>query len=124
MSSTYVENFVTLLRALGLVEGSYKPFPGNPLTSDDTANLIDYSNHYGSGFLGAAMDTTLNASGPGSSYVNATTFHSGDTSTDTQCLVELYDPPQLTDEAFWSFDSTAAAVYRYRRQQSVNLGSW
>ena len=123
MPSTYVENFATLLRALGLVEGTYKLFPGDPLTSDNTTNPIGYSDYYGSGFLGTPVDTTFNASSPDLSYINATTFHPA-MGGDPQCPVVSYDSPQLTSETFWSFDPTTAAIYRYRRQQSVNLGSW
>ena len=122
-SSTYIGNFVTLLRALSLVEGSYKPFPSNPLTSNSTASSTGY---YPSGFLGAPVDTTFNASDPGTNY-NATSFYppvGGDIGADIHCSVVSYDSPPLPNQSFWSFDSITATVYRYRRQQSVNLGSW
>ncbi|KAF8546974.1 glycoside hydrolase [Imleria badia] len=122
-SSMYVEKFTTLLRALSLVEGTYKPFPSNPLASNSTASPMDYSNVYGSGFLGTPVDTTFNASDPGLSY-NATPFYPGDIGADTRCAVVSYDPPPLVNQTFWSFDSVTATIYRYRRQQSVNLGSW
>lgn len=117
MSSTHVENFATLLRALSLVEGSYKPFPSNSLTSNITASSMGYSHFYGSGFLGAPVDTTFNAT---PSYPAM----GGTIGSDAQCSVVSYDSPSLANETFWSFDPVAATVYRYRRQQSVNLGSW
>lgn len=117
MSSTHVENFATLLRALSLVEGSYKPFPSNSLTSNITASSMGNSHFYGSEFLGAPVDTTF----------NATPSHpamGGTIGSDAQCSVVSYDSPSLANETFWSFDPVAATVYRYRRQQSANLGSW
>ena len=125
-SSTYVEKFVILLRALGLVEGSYKPFPGNPLTSNNTASSMGYSDYYGPGFLSPPVDRTFNASDAGLGY-NATAVHpsmGGGIDTDSQCSVVSYDSPSLANQSFWPFDSTTATIYRYRRQQSVNLGSW
>ena len=124
MSLTYAENFPALLRTLRLVEGSLKPFPSNTLTSS-TTSAMGYSNFYGAGLLGTPIDATFNVTGPGLSYINVTTFHPaiGD-GTSAQCPVVSYDSPPLTNQNFWSFDSTAAAVYRYRKQQSVNLGSW
>jgi hypothetical protein len=79
-----------------------------------------------SGLLSAPVDTTFNASGPGLNY-NSTSFYpgmGGDIGADTQCAVAPYDSPPLPSESFWSFDSITATAYRYRRQQSVNLGSW
>ncbi|KAF8447349.1 glycoside hydrolase [Boletus edulis BED1] len=124
-SSTYAENFVTLLRALSLVEGSYKPVPANPLTSNSTAGS-GYSDFYGPGTLGVPVDTTFNVSDPGLGF-NSTSFHpasGGAIGADTQCPVVLYDSPPLANQTFWPFDPVTAAIYRYRRQQSVNLGSW
>ncbi|KAG9313350.1 glycoside hydrolase superfamily [Chiua virens] len=119
--STYVENFVTLLRALSVVEGSYKPSPiSNLLANNSTANTLGYGNLYNPGFSSALADTAFNASGVSLSSLSS----SGGINTSTQCSVVPYNPPPLLNQAFWSFDSTAAAAYRYRRQQSVNLGSW
>ena len=43
---------------------------------------------------------------------------------DPECHVEPYNTPQVTQQEFPPFDSESAYVYRYRQQQSVNLGSW
>jgi hypothetical protein len=40
------------------------------------------------------------------------------------CYVEPYSGPGVIDVTFPPFDPAAANVYRYRQQQSVNLGSW
>ncbi|OBZ75975.1 Glucan 1,3-beta-glucosidase 3 [Grifola frondosa] len=45
-------------------------------------------------------------------------------SLDETCKVEPYDPPPVSDQNFPPFDQAKANVYRYRQQQSVNLGSW
>ena len=126
MSSTYTEGFITLLRALSLVEGSYKPSPSNPLPGNGTTNTIVYSNFDGSGFFGTLVDPTFNTSGPGPGYMTATSNPAMgvDIITDEQCPEVSYDSPQLINQFFAPFDPTAAAVYRYRKQQSVNLGSW
>ncbi|KAF8894654.1 glycoside hydrolase superfamily [Infundibulicybe gibba] len=46
------------------------------------------------------------------------------TENSTECTVVPYLSPPVYVPAFPSFDPAAAQVYRYRRQQSVNLGSW
>jgi len=40
------------------------------------------------------------------------------------CSVDPYDAPSVGDQVFSPYDQTTAHVYRYRQQQSVNLGSW
>ncbi|KAF8810115.1 glycoside hydrolase [Phlegmacium glaucopus] len=43
---------------------------------------------------------------------------------DPECHVEPYNAPQITKQTFPPFDPAIAHIYRYRQQQSVNLGSW
>lgn len=40
------------------------------------------------------------------------------------CTVEPYDPPPILNQEFPPYDQTSSNVFRYRQQQSVNLGSW
>ena len=40
------------------------------------------------------------------------------------CTIEPYPSVPITRPVFEPFDAKIADVYRYRRQQSVNLGSW
>ncbi len=40
------------------------------------------------------------------------------------CQVDTYNAPAVGMQDFPAFDSEQATVYRYRQQQSVNLGSW
>jgi aryl-phospho-beta-D-glucosidase BglC (GH1 family) len=42
----------------------------------------------------------------------------------SSCFVTPYSPAPLSTPAFAPFDSKTATIYRYRKQQSVNLGSW
>lgn len=42
----------------------------------------------------------------------------------SDCYVEPYDAPTVDDQDFPPYDQTESNVYRYRQQQSVNLGSW
>jgi hypothetical protein len=47
------------------------------------------------------------------------------TSTGNQgCAVQPYSPPPIPDQVFPPFDRKQSSIYRYRQQQSVNLGSW
>ncbi len=43
---------------------------------------------------------------------------------DDSCTVERDTSPPLAPQTFSPFDQAKATVYRYRQQQSVNLGSW
>lgn len=40
------------------------------------------------------------------------------------CNVEDYDPPDVPVPTFASYDEKMANFFRYRKQLSVNLGSW
>lgn len=40
------------------------------------------------------------------------------------CTVAPYDPPPILSQTFPPFDEAKANIFRYRKQQSVNLGSW
>lgn len=40
------------------------------------------------------------------------------------CMVEPYVAPDVLSQTFPPFDPVKANVYRYRQQQSVNMGGW
>ncbi|PPQ67653.1 hypothetical protein CVT25_012681 [Psilocybe cyanescens] len=42
----------------------------------------------------------------------------------SSCVEQSYDSPPILSQAFPPYDQTTANVFRYRQQQSVNLGSW
>lgn len=46
------------------------------------------------------------------------------TSSSDACAVDSYTPPPPVCPEFAPFDNKIASIYRYRKQQSVNLGSW
>ncbi|WVF72888.1 hypothetical protein IAT40_007706 [Kwoniella sp. CBS 6097] len=76
--------------------------------SDDTANTNSdtSSNSTDSSTVSAHADVSLSSS-----------------STDS-CAVTPYSPAPVTLEPFAPYDASKALIYRYRQQQSVNLGSW
>ena len=95
--------FGALLRTLSLTQGLYKPTPSpagpstysQPLASDDSPAYNEY---------------------PYNSSVSI--------SDDSCSWMPRYNAPPLDDQVFLPFDQAKATVYRYRQQQSVNLGSW
>jgi len=109
-----MQNFTTLIQSLGLTPGLFKPSPGLATTAGSSwNNSSDYA------FLNAAPNNSLPAMGP---YANlqASDYYK----TTGSCDPEPYHPPPVTDQVFAPFDSAKATIYRYRQQQSVNLGSW
>lgn len=111
--------FGALLQTLNLTQGRYKPEPTLALLdvkqgigADSVANLTlshDLVQPEAAGFL------------PGEPLV----LSSGDVYTQNNpCNVPTYNAPPVDLQTFPPFDQAKANVYRYRRQQSVNLGSW
>ncbi len=94
-------NLTALLQSLGLTQGLFKPIPG----------------------LSAQGQV---ASGNPHSPAVPIRVSSGDSAqTDNDpCYREPYYPAPLGEQTFPPFDQAKANVYRYRQQQSVNLGSW
>ncbi|KAI0647228.1 glycoside hydrolase [Trametes meyenii] len=108
-------NFTLLLQSLGLMQGTFKPVPtshvgdvGIPSQSKLAAppSASDFGDNYQSHALGNA---------PGLGDFNKVA---------SDCTPRLYDPPDLGNPTFPPFDTAKATIYRYRQQQSVNLGSW
>ena len=60
----------------------------------------------------------------GTSYPVYHPFQARAQPNDPECHVEPYNAPQITQQTFPPFDPESAYIYRYRQQQSVNLGSW
>ena len=100
-----VQQFSALLQSLNLTAGLFKPTPGPPLFS---------ALGNGSSFdpLGILDNTSVASSDP-------LGFN-----TEENCNPEPYSAPPIADQEFPPFDSAKAAIFRYRQQQSVNLGSW
>lgn len=112
------DGFSALLQTLSLTQGLFKPTVSSVVdTIGDVSTLLN----------GTATNTTgtlLGAGGGGqiNSFTGSTA--SSGTLDDAACQVEPYDVAGPIDETFPPFDEASANIYRYRQQQSVNLGSW
>ena len=100
-----VQQFNALLQSLNLTAGSFKPTPAPPLLSA----LGSGSSFDPFGIIG---NTSIASSDP------------LDFSAQGNCSPEPYLAPPIADQEFPPFDSAKATIFRYRQQQSVNLGSW
>jgi hypothetical protein len=100
-----VQQFSAFLQSLNLTAGLFKPTPGPPL-------LSTLGN--GSSFnpFGVLDNTSIASSDP------------LDFNAQENCSPEPYSAPPFDNQEFSPFDSAKAAIFRYRQQQSVNLGSW
>ncbi|KAI0780754.1 glycoside hydrolase [Trametes elegans] len=115
--------FSLLLRSLGLRQGLYKPEPSS------------YARHAPALQSKLAVPESISAGGPhpnanlGNNYqVQAVGNYAGPgsqlNSASGDCSVKPYNAPDMSGLTFPPFDPARANVYRYRQQQSVNLGSW
>ncbi|KAJ3519539.1 hypothetical protein NM688_g9287 [Phlebia brevispora] len=118
-------NLTALLQALSLTQVAFKPEP--------TSTVLDVEK----GSQAGIVSLVANLSHESTAQLDAASFHPGDSVTlDTvgdngnvyaqgnQCNVQTYNAPTVDFQTFPPFDQAKASVYRYRRQQSVNLGSW
>ncbi|KAI0692384.1 glycoside hydrolase [Cytidiella melzeri] len=121
-------NFTALLQTLSLTQGLLKPVPllgGLPV---DSKTAADGSTLAGLTSIGGTPGDTAN--------MNITPLSTSDTPPEDSgpddvgieekdpCAWRPYNPPPLGPQYFAPFDRDKATVYRYRQQQSVNLGSW
>jgi glucan 1,3-beta-glucosidase len=118
--------FSVLLQALGLSQGLSKPNPSAVETNvgpdvNQTTILSAPS------VLPTAADSTLgdvsNLQAQLASLPNLSPSQVLD-QIDSSCSIEPYNAPPSFELTFPPFDEATANVYRYRQQQSVNLGSW
>ena len=58
------------------------------------------------------------------SSVNSSSTQATYSVTDPRCVVDPYEVPPPTQFTFPPYRKADADVYRYRQQQSVNLGGW
>ncbi|KAH7915012.1 glycoside hydrolase superfamily [Hygrophoropsis aurantiaca] len=119
---TNVTAFNLLLQTLNLTQGFYKPTPKL------YATMSNFSSSSESEF-GPVRDLTNGILSPHRGFVSV---HSGPTTRpfagqdlrDPSCTIDPYDPPPILNQTFAPFNPLKATIYRYRQQQSVNLGSW
>lgn len=133
-----------VLSTLGLVSSITKPLPiiGGVASGllDTAGGLVNStagsSTGALSGLLGGAAGGILAATDVSG---NSTGIHAASTSDDSNndnsttvsvtsddsCSITPYTPPSpVLLESFPPYDASKALIYRYRQQQSVNLGSW
>jgi glucan 1,3-beta-glucosidase len=112
------DRFAALLHALGLSQGLFKPVPllASPAITTNTINGTHHSTANSSSNLHSHADIPPLLL----DNVNFQNLNQRDSS----CHVDPYDGPDISDQIFAPFDQTEANVFRYRQQQSVNLGSW
>jgi len=100
-----VQQFNTLLQSLNLTSGLFKPTPAPPLLSAlGNGSSFDPLGILGNISVASSVPLGFNVQG--------------------SCVPEPYSAPPITDQEFPPFDSAKATIFRYRQQQSVNLGSW
>lgn len=113
--------FSALLETLNLTQGSSKPDPGAfPTSNSAVHNATDTPGPIPSGSTSTVASFNKV---PGLSVLEALEPPPLTTAS-SSCNVEPYTAPPLTYQTFSEFDEGMANVYRYRQQQSVNLGSW
>ena len=108
-------NFSTLLQALRLSQGMSKPFPTfgaglEQIAPTSANNTQEDTQPFDSGYPRQATDHFLHPI-----LLDQTS---------TACSVQPYFSQDDGIPSFAPFDPAKATVFRYRQQQSVNLGSW
>lgn len=118
------EGFTALLQTLGLSQGRFKPVPSllvygpaNPEPAIDVINPFPHISNIPATNVSEYIYTHL----PFPTDVNSTRALD---KRNTPCQFNPYNAPVVEYQTFKPFDRTKANVFRYRQQQSVNLGSW
>lgn len=120
------DGFSALLQTLGLVQGLSKPTPGSAGYSvGGSTNIV---NETSSG-LGVPSPSVADLGDFQAQSVQVPSLLSPSTAqildqSDPTCRVDPYYTSFPLNQTFPPFDETKANVYRYRQQQSVNIGSW
>ncbi|CDO72882.1 Glycoside Hydrolase Family 5 protein [Trametes cinnabarina] len=113
--------FTVLLHSLGLSQGLFKPAPRTYPTTAQGLSKAAITSDESASHAGGGINYQLQSEDPG-------TIDKGepvdDAATSTGCMIDPYDAYDADEQGFSTFDQDKANVYRYRQQQSVNLGSW
>ena len=88
----------------------------SPTTSSSELNATD-SGDYSLASFGTATEPPESTS----PYITMDADSSGD---NANCSIQSYSPGPIPLDNFAPFDPSQAMIYRYRQQQTVNLGSW
>ena len=125
-----VSSLTQVLSGLGLVGALFKPV--GPLV-DTVSSTVQPALGPTVNPLIAPLGVSLIVSPPdhsnatdaaGNAATAARNAQPTSSSQDPECLVEAYEVPPPTSLTFPPFDKDQATIYRYRQQQSVNLGGW
>ncbi|KAL4253866.1 glycosyl hydrolase 5 (cellulase A) family protein [Abortiporus biennis] len=108
----------SLLQTLSLTQVLYKPTPDIRAIQGRTLDLntSDVNTLYTDSLERGDVDHSPIRRQPSSSYSHLLRR--------ADCTVQPYNPPTVDLQTFPPFDQARANVFRYRQQQSVNLGSW
>ncbi|KAF8061603.1 glycoside hydrolase superfamily [Lyophyllum atratum] len=110
-------SFSALLQALNLTQVSYKPDPSTfsaLATADNNSGPVLWPPIAHPKDRRARLMLFENTAEP--SPIARDEYN--------ECYVEPYSTPPLGNQVFAPYDPDMANLYRYRQQQSVNLGSW
>lgn len=119
-----MDGFSALLRTLGLSQGLFKPVPSSLSNPGDFTDIGTVTPTLNPGSFHIANSTaSYNNSHPPLSLGShgATTIIQR---RENKCDNVQYNSPDVGYQKFPPYDQTKANVFRYRQQQSVNLGSW
>ncbi|EIW60057.1 glycoside hydrolase [Trametes versicolor FP-101664 SS1] len=110
--------FTSLLHSLGLMQGISKPIRGPLAAAPAPAqNKVAVSSGPSPN---SNLGTNYQVHAPG----NLSNIGTSAIKASTACDAPDYDARDWGEQRFAPFDQAKANVYRYRQQQSVNLGSW
>jgi hypothetical protein len=128
------QQVAALLKSLGLTSSIFKPIPDlvGSLTAplDGVVSAVDGLTH-SLGLPGLEdlplIGSILEAEDPSkisNPYKSLAVLNQEILAVEDACHVQSYDPPPVLSQTFPAFDKAKANIFRYRQQQSVNLGSW
>lgn len=106
--------FLNLLKTLDLSQGFSKPTPSSSSNSLSVNSLNETT---------ASLDNTASNFHDAESLAEATILLANQSVSDP-CHVDVYHSSTFKNEVFPPYNKAASMVYRYRQQQSVNLGAW
>jgi hypothetical protein len=127
-----VSSLTNVLAGLGLVGALFKPVA--PLVDTVSTTLqpaLGPTVNPALAPLGLSLiaapdaDTnTTTTTNSAAANANAGTNEATSRAQNSQCVVEAYEVPPPTQFTFPPYNKDDATLYRYRQQQSVNLGGW
>lgn len=121
--------FAALLQSLGLSQVLFKPTPSGS-TSARLADSINVTTAEPAGPLVPSLPETNASDSLDPSvdmlflFVDDVDSHKSMHQRDASCQTVPYNNSDIGFQTLSPFNQTKANIFRYRQQQSVNLGSW